>query len=127
MKGGSPFVAYGIVSFQTWLHSFGVRGTVFIRRRVGNYSESTYEYARSLQPIRTDRWKFICDSGGTRELYNFDNDPKETRNLAIDRKDLVQDLNSQLDDRLDLFDHAEHSGNVEIRQKPRRDLKTSGI
>jgi arylsulfatase A-like enzyme len=97
-----------------------------LKKRVGDFSESTYEYDRSLRSIRTDRWKFIRGSDGTRELYDIENDPKETRDLATDRQHLVQGLSSQLDDWIDSFDHAEHSGNIEIREETKARLEDLG-
>jgi len=46
-----------------------------LEKRVGELPESVYEYDRSLRAIRTDRWKLIRGSDGTRWLYDIENDP----------------------------------------------------
>jgi iduronate 2-sulfatase len=52
--------------------------------------------------IRDDRWRLIVHpgKGGAAphfELFDYDNDPGETRNLAAEHTDVVRDLLSKLD------------------------------
>ena len=55
------------------------------------------------QTIRTDRWRLIVHPGRgggqpVVELFDYENDPLETRNQADEHPEVVQDLISQLDE-----------------------------
>jgi arylsulfatase A-like enzyme len=55
-------------------------------------------YDRGLRAIRRDDWKAIFASDGDIELYNLAIDPQETLNLAVQRPDLVREIQAQLND-----------------------------
>ncbi len=68
--------------------------------------EKQFPYTPNVRALRTDRWKYIRYPHGDgspdrhmAELYDLQNDPKETKNLAADAKhaDLVQSLRKELD------------------------------
>ncbi len=46
--------------------------------------------------VRVDRWRYIVWSDGARELYDHDNDPEETRNIADQHADIAAELNRLL-------------------------------
>lgn len=48
------------------------------------------------QSVRTDRWRFTQWSDGARELYDQDNDPEETRNVAAANPAIAEKLAAQL-------------------------------
>ncbi|RLE99140.1 MAG: hypothetical protein DRJ57_02760 [Thermoprotei archaeon] len=43
------------------------------------------------------KYKYIWYSNGIDELYDLDEDPGETRNLAMERPDLVREMRSKLE------------------------------
>jgi arylsulfatase A-like enzyme len=86
-----------------------------LEKRVGGLPAHVREYDRSLRAIRTDRYKYIRGSDGSRELYDLQRDPGEAENLADTRGDIVDDLDAILEKWLDSFEHADLSGDVEMR------------
>ena len=76
--------------------------------------------------IRTDRYKYIRGSDGSRELYDLQRDPGETENLAATRGDVVADLDATLEEWLDSFEHADLSDDVEIHGETRARLEDLG-
>ena len=76
--------------------------------------------------IRTDRYKYIRGSDGSRELYDLQRDPGETENLTDTRGDVVADLDATLEEWLDSFEHAGLSGDVEMREETRARLEDLG-
>jgi len=53
-----------------------------LETRVGDLPEAVREYGRSLRAVRTDRYKYIRGSDGSRELYDVRHDPSETEDLG---------------------------------------------
>jgi hypothetical protein len=76
--------------------------------------------------IRTDRYKYIRGSDGSWEFYDIRHDPGETEDLADTRGDVVADLDTPLEEWLDPFEHADLSGNVEMREATRIRLEDLG-
>lgn len=59
-------------------------------------------FTRNQRTIRTDRWRLVAhndDHGGLRgvELFDYDTDPDESRNLASKQPAVVQELLTRLD------------------------------
>lgn len=113
--------------------SFGTQGGRSIltmmdalEARVGDLPEAVREYDRSLRAIRTDQYKYVRGSDGSRELYNVQCDPGETEDLADTREDVVADLDATLDEWLDSFEQADRSGDVEMRDETRARLEDLG-
>jgi arylsulfatase A-like enzyme len=97
-----------------------------LEKRVGTLPESVYEYDRSLRAIRTDRWKLIRGSDGSTELYDIKSDPDESENVAGGHKGVVADLERELDEWLDSFEHADSSGEVSMRDETAQRLEDLG-
>lgn len=53
-------------------------------------------YTPKAQTIRTDRYRLVVHQDGATELYDHDTPETETRNLAGDRPDVVEQLRSKL-------------------------------
>jgi len=97
-----------------------------LEKRVGDLPEHVREYDRALRAVRTDRYKYIRGSDGSRELYDLRCDPGETEDLADTRKDVVADLDATLDEWLGSFEHADRSGDVEMREETKARLEDLG-
>jgi arylsulfatase A-like enzyme len=97
-----------------------------LENRVGDLSEEVYKYDRSLRTIRNSEWKLIRGSDGLRELYHVADDPGETNDLAAEHPDKVEELEIELDAWLDSFEHADYSGEVEMRQETKSRLEDLG-
>jgi len=59
------------------------------------------------------------------ELDDIESDPEESENVAEGNENVVADLEGKLDDWLDSFEHAVHTGEVSMRMKQNNDSKTS--
>ena len=97
-----------------------------LKKRVGSLPEHVREYDRLLRAVRTDQYKYIRGSDGSRELYDIQCDPGETEDLADTRGDIVADLDATLEEWLDSFEHADLSGDVEMREETRARLEDLG-
>lgn len=64
--------------------------------------------------IRSTDYKLIRGSDGSRELSHIAEDPDEQHDIADDHPDIVDDLESELDDWLESFDHADASGSASV-------------
>lgn len=72
-----------------------------LRRRTPNVKAEVYHrYNRSLKCIRSRKFKYIMGSDGGEELYNLEEDPSETHNIADDFPEKTAELNSFLTARL---------------------------
>jgi len=76
--------------------------------------------------IRTDHYKYIRGSDGSRDLYDLRHDPGETEDLADTHGDVVADLDATLDEWSDSFEHADLTGDVEMREETRARLEDLG-
>lgn len=56
------------------------------------------EFDRQLRAVRTGAWKFIRGSDGDEWLFNLEEDPDETENLAAERPDRRDELTAILQD-----------------------------
>lgn len=97
-----------------------------LEKRVGELPEHVYEYDRSLRAIRSKEHKLIRGSDDTRELYDVVEDPEERHDLADEKPEVVDELEAELDDWLDSFDHAEASGSVSMTQSTQDRLEDLG-
>ena len=60
---------------------------------------SAISYSKNARTIRTDRYRLIVHSKGAVELYDHNSPETETRNIADQNEDIVQDLTARLDKR----------------------------
>jgi arylsulfatase A-like enzyme len=67
-----------------------------MRRLYRNYDTDRYD--RTFRAIRRDNMKAIFASDGQAELYDLTSDPGETRNLAKQMPNMVQEMQSHLRD-----------------------------
>ncbi|MFU1780584.1 sulfatase-like hydrolase/transferase [Haloarcula japonica] len=97
-----------------------------LEQRVGRLPEHVQKYDRSLRAIRTDQYKCIRGSDGTRELYDILNDPGETNDIADTHEDIVANLDAKLDEWLDSFESANYTGEVSMNDATKARLEDLG-
>ncbi len=97
-----------------------------LEKRVGELPDHIYKYDRSLRAIRSEEYKLIRGSDGSRELYHVAEDPEELHDLVDDEPEIVNDLESELDDWLDSFDPATPQESVSMSQSTKNRLEDLG-
>lgn len=97
-----------------------------LENRVGGLPEEIYDYDRSLRAIRSRTYKFIRGSDGSRQLYNLVHDPAEQHDVSEHKPDIVNEFDSELDDWLESFNHADISGSVPMSQSTKKRLSDLG-
>ncbi|WP_049904560.1 sulfatase [Natrialba asiatica] len=97
-----------------------------LEQRVGDLPDELDQYDRALRTIRTDEWKLIRGSDGSLELYDVGSDPEESANVADQHPDVVADLQAELDEWVNSFEHAEHDGSVSMRDETKERLEDLG-
>ena len=64
--------------------------------------------------VRDGQWKLLCDyDGGSPQLYNLENDPGESRNVAADKPDIARGLSQKTVDWWQNF-HTLNASNTEM-------------
>jgi len=94
--------------------------------RVSELSDDVRTYDRSLHALRTDRYKYIRGSDGTQELYDVRADPDEADDITGAKPDTVTELDAQLSEWLNSFEHAESAGNVDMTDDTKSRLEDLG-
>jgi len=62
-----------------------------------NFDNYAFDLNKRVISYRTEKWKLIFNQeGNVYELYNFDKDPKEQRNVARENKELVEVLKEKI-------------------------------
>lgn len=97
-----------------------------LERHVGGLPDRVREFDRSLRAIRTDEYKLVHGSDGTRELYDLRADPGETTNVAGSNPRTVATLEGTLDEWLDSFEHADVAESVSIDGRRKAQLERLG-
>ncbi|HMB51240.1 MAG TPA: sulfatase, partial [Natronoarchaeum rubrum] len=97
-----------------------------LKRQVGDLPEYVYRFDRSLRAVRTEEYKFIRGSDGTRELYHVAEDSAERSSLENERPEMVTEMEEQLDEWLDSFERAETSEEVDISGARKQQLEELG-
>jgi arylsulfatase A-like enzyme len=97
-----------------------------LRERVGTLSDDIERFDRSLRAIRTDGEKLIRGSDGMREFYELGDDSEEATDLATERPERVNALETELDAWLDTFEHADASGEVSMTDETQARLEDLG-
>jgi len=97
-----------------------------LSKRVGTLSESVRTYDRSLRTIRTNDYKLIRGSDGSRECYRISDDPKERTDLDDSDPEWASELEAKLDGWLDSFEHADFDGSVSMEDDTKQRLEDLG-
>ncbi|NIC00387.1 sulfatase [Halobacterium sp. R2-5] len=97
-----------------------------LERNVEDLSEHVYQYDRSLQAIRTEEYKLVRGSDGSRELYDVGADVGETENVVGEASAVADDLESTLDDWLASFKRAATDESVTISEDRKERLEQLG-
>ncbi len=88
---------------------------------------SILRFERVLRSIMVDSLKLIWSSKGESELYDLQQDPLETRNLAAERQGDVRRLEARLQEWLASFKHADvDEGAKELDEETHRRLRALG-
>ncbi|KAB7517978.1 sulfatase [Halosegnis rubeus] len=96
-----------------------------LEQRVGKLPAGVRTYDRSLRTIRTDEWKLIRGSDGTRRLYRTEGE--ETDDKSELYPDIAEHLENQLDEWLNSFEHADVTDDaVRISKDTRNRLEELG-
>lgn len=97
-----------------------------LEQRVGDLPSHVRTYDRSLRAIRGEKYKYIRGSDDSQELYDIQIDPVENNDLADVRDDIAAELDSQLDEWLGSFVHADDQGDVPMDDDTRARLEDLG-
>lgn len=97
-----------------------------LQNRVGDLPDSIYSYDRSLRSIRTHDYKYIRGSDGSQQLYNLKADSSETTNLDDTHPDVIDDLDTKLNEWLESFEHADPSSEVTMSDDTKTRLEDLG-
>jgi len=79
-----------------------------------------------VRAYREDNWKIIIYDDGKTELFNIDDDPKETINLATENKDIVAYLIERMNSHLDDIKAKKKQSENEKLKKAIKNLKLKG-
>ena len=71
--------------------------------------DEIYDLQRSLRAVRTERYKYVRGSDGTRELYDLAADPGETVDISEAASERVAELDATLEGWVSSFEHADTS------------------
>ncbi|MFC4989693.1 sulfatase [Saliphagus infecundisoli] len=97
-----------------------------LEKRVDKLPNHVYEYDRSLRSIRSDGYKLVLGSDGSRELYYLPEDSDERYDRVEDQPETVADLETEIDEWLESFKHAESSGSVTMTDSTKNRLEDLG-
>lgn len=87
-----------------------------LEKRVGELPEEVYEYDCSLRVIRSTDYKLLRGSDGSCELYWITNEPDEQQDIADEQPEIIDDLEAELNNWLNSFEHADTSESVLMSQ-----------
>lgn len=73
-----------------------------------------------IKALRTLKYKYIWYSNGKDELYDLEEDPKETRNIAEERPDIVRKLREKLEQVLLSIDQVDYGDMQRIEHRKRQ-------
>jgi len=97
-----------------------------LERHVDDLPESVYTFDRSLRAIRTEEYKLVRGSDGSRRLYDLRTDPGETRDVTADEPETVARLERRLDQWLHTIEQADTDGSVSIEGQRKAQLEQLG-
>lgn len=99
-----------------------------MEQRFGDLPEAlrSLEEALPLRAIRTDEYKLVVGNDGSRELYDVEHDPMETKDIA-DRRGTVSDrLADDLDQWIDSFEQEITQASATISSESKERLRDLG-
>jgi len=73
-----------------------------------------------LKAIRDLKYKYIWYSNGMEELYDLENDPRETKNIANEKPDIVKKMRSKLEEILLSIDIVDYGDKQVIEDRERQ-------
>jgi arylsulfatase A-like enzyme len=78
--------------------------------------EEIHDLQRSLRAVRTERYKYVRGSDGSRELYDLAADPGEANDVSGVEPERVAELDAALEGWVSSFEHADtsESGSVSV-------------
>jgi len=97
-----------------------------LERRVGEFDPTVRRYDRALRAVRTDDWKLVRGSDGSRECYHVGADPDETDDRAAEAADRVEALEASLDSWLSSFEHFGRDADASMSEATRERLEELG-
>lgn len=97
-----------------------------LEKRVGELPDEVSDYDRSLRAIRSTEYKLIRGLDGSRELYHVESDSEERHDLTDENPEITDHLDSELDDWLDSFEHADPEGSVSMSRSTKARLEDLG-
>ncbi len=97
-----------------------------LEKRVGELPEEVSQYDRSLRAIRSKEYKLIRGSDGSRELYHVAEDPDEHHDITDENPEIANDIETELDDWLDSFEHVDASDPVSMSRSTKDRLEDLG-
>lgn len=97
-----------------------------LEKRVGELPSHVRKYDRSLRAIRTEHYKYIRSSDGSNELYDIRTDPEETVDIAEANREVVEELDSTLNEWLDSFEHSQSTESVSMDADTKSRLEDLG-
>lgn len=97
-----------------------------LEERFGHVPDELRVYDRSLRALRSDGFKLIRGSDGSRELYHVASDPNERDDISGREPAIVDRLERRLDEWLDSFTAEASSGEVEMAAATEERLRDLG-
>ncbi|GAH80832.1 unnamed protein product, partial [marine sediment metagenome] len=75
--------------------------------------------------VRTGKWKYIYNEGRQDELYDLEDDPKETKNIIDVKPEIATELRARIMAHIE-FEEKSASSEEELIKAKIRKLKASG-
>jgi arylsulfatase A-like enzyme len=98
-----------------------------IERKFGKAVPPNPVYLRKILKVaRSDKWKFIWGTDGTRELYAINKDPYETNNLFQSNQDEAKQMELALKAWVSSFTPSHYYRQEEISPEARQELRSLG-
>ncbi len=94
--------------------------------KLGELPKRVERFDRSLRSVRSDEYKYIRGSDGSQELYEIQEDPFETDDIAKTSPQIVERMDTALDEWLSTFECAEARGDVSMSATTESRLKELG-
>ena len=98
-----------------------------IRRRFGkDLAPNPLYQPKILKAVRSNDWKFIWGTDGSRELYEISNDPFESKNVFQSRPDEAARMEAALKNWISSFTPSRYYQQEDISKEALRELRSLG-